>query len=40
MTELLHRSNVTLENDDGYHDESAKPDMVTIDYLILIKCLL
>jgi hypothetical protein len=45
MTGLLHRSNGTLENDDGYNDdgyndESAKPDMVTIDCLILIKCLL
>jgi hypothetical protein len=40
MTGLLHRSNGTLENDDGYNDESAKPDMVTIDFLILIKCLL
>jgi hypothetical protein len=34
MTELLHHSNVILENDDGYNDESAKPDMVTIDCLI------
>jgi hypothetical protein len=28
MTELLHRSNVTMEYD-GYEDENAKPDMVT-----------
>jgi hypothetical protein len=40
MSELLHRSDVILENDDGYNEESAKPDMVTIDCLILIKCLL
>jgi hypothetical protein len=31
MTELLHCSNVILETDDGYNDENAKPDMVTID---------
>jgi hypothetical protein len=40
MTELLHRNNVILENDDGYSDERAKPDMVTIDCLMLNKCLL
>jgi hypothetical protein len=40
MSELLHRSDVILENDDGYNEEIAKPDMVTIDCLILIKCLL
>jgi hypothetical protein len=32
-TELLQRSNVVIEHNDGYNDdvEKAKPDMVTID---------
>jgi hypothetical protein len=33
MTELLHRSNMTIEYD-GYDDENAKPDMVTNVMLI------
>ena len=32
LTELLHRSNVTIEHKDGYVDDigKANPDMVTI----------
>jgi hypothetical protein len=37
---FLYRSNMILEHVDGYNDGKAKYDMVIIDCLVLIKCLL